>query len=555
MYSHKSLALTPLLALAHRVVCAPSGAHPICSQDNIAYHISSINSPLSHNVTILDVVHVPFNGSYGDPTPILGVGAMYSTALPDLCAVELNVTSSETSSYSVSIFLPSNWNSRFLAVGGGGVAGYTNYADMGVGSQYGFATVSTDNGHKGAPFDVTWAYKNTEKQIDFGWRAMHGSVELAKQLITRYYGEDIRYNYYSGCSTGGRQGLKEAQVDASSFDGMLIGAPAWWTSHQVSWTTKVSKDYYPVGDPKSIPAELFSTLVAPTVIEQCDKADGLKDGIVSAPDKCHPDFDVISCDNHGANSSACLTSLQIDTLKKIYADYYVGKEFVHPGLGYSSELGWSQNMFSGQPIPFGLDWLRYAVFEDLDWPLDAYNDSTYEYIKKLDIWKDVDADDYDVSPYRNRGGKIVMYHGLSDPLIVTKGSGYFYERVEKATAASRPIHDWFRLFYIPGMMHCSGTAPGVDAPWHINGGGQNLGIGSNAYSVPGFRDPQHDALLALMEWVEGGKAVDQIIATTWHNSTVPSSGVWKQRPLCPYPKKAVYDGFGDANKAHSWVCK
>ncbi|KAI1412255.1 Tannase/feruloyl esterase [Hypoxylon sp. FL1857] len=383
---------------------------------------------------------------------------------------------------------------------------------------------------------------------------MHGSVELSKQLIERYYGKDLQYSYYSGCSTGGRQGLKEAQVSAESFDGMLVGAPAWWISHQVSWNTKISKDYYPVDDPKSISKDFFPIL-ARTVMEQCDGVDGVKDGIVSSPDNCHPDFEVLSCNNPGANSSACLTSLQLETLGKIYADYYVGSEYAHPGLELSSETGWDEYLFGGTPISFGLDFLRYAVFEDLEWPLDAYNDSVYEEVKSLDIMNNLDANKFDMSPYRDHGGKILMYHGLSDPLIVTRGSSYFYEQVELATGVSHPITDWFRLFFVPGMQHCLSSPPGVDAPWYFNGAGQGWSIGSNSYSVPGFEDGKHDALLALIDWVEGGKAVDQIIATIWHNATVPSSGVWKQRPLCPHPKKAVYDGAGDVNEAQSWKCQ
>ncbi|KAI1759440.1 tannase and feruloyl esterase [Hypoxylon sp. FL1150] len=550
---HLTKSLFAVLALAHHANGTYIGGPSSCTLDSLSQQLSFINNPLSHNATIIAVAPVQVNGSYGNSTILPDIPPMLSTGLPDLCAVEVNITSSESSSYIFSLFLPSDWNSRFLAVGGGGTGGYINYLDMGVGTHYGFAAMSTDNGHKGAPSDIHWTYKSPEKEIDWGYRAMHGSVGLAKELIKCYYGKDIEYSYYSGCSTGGRQGLKEAQISADSFDGMLIGAPAWWISHQVSWITKISKDYYPIGDPKSIPTELFSSLVYSTVIDQCDEVDGVRDGIVSSPENCHPDFAVLSCENAGENASACLTDTQLVTLGKIYADYYIGSEFVHPGLELSSETGWSQNMFGSGPLSYGLDFIRYAVYQDLDWPLSAYNDSVYEYVKDLNIMDSIDADDFNMSPYRDQGGKILMYHGLSDPLIVTRGSAYFYEQVKKVTGISHPITDWFRLFFIPGMQHCAGTAS--DAPWHINGANQNWLVGPGAYSVPGFQDPKHDALLALMEWVEGGQAVDQIIATTWHDSTVPSSGVWKQRPLCPDPKKAVYKGVGEVNAAESWICQ
>ncbi|KAI2619926.1 tannase and feruloyl esterase [Hypoxylon sp. NC1633] len=547
---HLRKSLLPALSLVDL------GRGQTCSIENLSRQLSSIDDALARNATILSADPVPLNGSYGDnKTVYAGVPTMFSTGLPELCAVQVNVTSSESSSYTFSLFLPTQWNSRLLTVGGAGTNGYINYLDMGGGSHYGFATMSTDNGHKSSPYDVEWTYQSPEKLIDWGWRAMHGSLVLAKQLVKGYYGNEVQYSYYTGCSSGGRQGLKEAQVAADSFDGMLIGAAAWWVSHEVSWTTKISKDYYPADDPKSIPPEFFPTIITQTVLEQCDEADGDKDGIISSPDSCNPEFSALSCDNASSDSSACLTPLQLDTLSKLYADYYVGSEFAYPGMELSSELGWADTIFTDVPVPFGLEFLRIAVLGDRDWPLEAYNDSVYEYVKDLPIMDNIDADQFDMSPYRDQGGKILMYHGVSDSLIARRGSSHFYEQVKTATGISHPITDWFRLFMIPGMGHCLGTAPGVDAPWYINGGGQGPAISSDTYSVPGFQDPQHDALLALMEWVEGGKAVDQIIATTWHNSTDPSSGMLKQRPLCPYPKKAVYNGVGEVNDAQSWACK
>ncbi|KAI0888727.1 tannase and feruloyl esterase [Annulohypoxylon maeteangense] len=555
MYSLKSLALVPLVALVQQASCAYPGSNTTCSLDSLNRQLSSINSPVSKNATILSAVFVHANGSYGDAEVPPDLPPMLPTGLPELCAVKVNVTSSESSSYIFALFLPSEWNSRLLTTGGGGTGGYLNYLDMGIGTHYGFAAMSTDNGHSSSPYDVTWAYNAAEKEIDWGWRAMHGSVGLSKQLIKTYYGEDARYSYYTGCSTGGRQGLKEAQVDADSFDGMLVGAPAWWVTHLTNAITRIQKVYYPLNNTRSIPSKLFP-LIAQTVIEQCDEVDGVKDGIVSSPESCHPDFEVLNCEsptNSSANASACLTSSQLETLQEIYSDWYVGEELAYQGVGISSELGWSTNILPPEPLSFGYDFLRYGVLGDLNWPLSAWNNSVYEHVKTLDIVNEFDANKYDMSPFRDRGGKILMYHGLSDPLIVTRGSSYFYEQVKLATGVSHPITDWFRLFFIPGMAHCLGTS--VDAPWHINGAGQNWVLGSNVYSVPGFQDPKHDALLALMDWVEGGKAVDQLIATTWHNQTVTSSGVLRQRPLCPYPKNAVYDGVGDVNDAQSWNCE
>lgn len=143
-----------------------------------------------------------------------------------------------------------------------------------------------------------------------------------------------------------------------------------------------------------------------------------------------------------------------------------------------------------------------------------------------------------------------MFHGMSDGLIATRSSNVFYDRV--AELVDTPMDDWFRLFIVPGMQHVSGTA--VDAPYYFAQPNAAGDLGTDVFSTPGFEDAQHDALMALMEWVEEGQAPDQIIATTWTNSTDPSSGVLRQRPLCPWPQTAVYDGTGDVNSAQSWSC-
>ncbi|KAI5861920.1 tannase and feruloyl esterase [Durotheca rogersii] len=563
MRLHNSPVSLLSLAFVYQRAYASPLAPPECSLENLRNLLSAADGPVARNATVLSVTAVPANGAYGDRDVYPDTPQMFATGLPELCAVEVNVTSSESSAYTFALFLPTEWESRFLAVGGGGTAGYINFLDMAVGSHQGFATMSTDNGHRGGVFDVEWMLNAPQKQIDWGWRAMHGSVGLAKQLVQGYYGgAGIRYSYYTGCSNGGRQGLKEAQVDAESFDGLLIGAPAWWISHMVSWDTKISKDFYPASDPKSIPPALFS-LVAATVIEQCDGADGVEDGIISSPERCHADLGVLSCDLVSANATAaCLTPVQLQTLQRIYADYYVGSEMAHPGLELSSEAGWSDPLFTGgEPLAYGLGILRYGVFGDPNWPLDAYNDSVYAYVRDFPLMRQLDADAFDMSPVRDRGAKILMYHGLADPLLVTRGSTHFYEQVARATSggaanATTPasMDDWFRLLLVPGLQHCVGTPPGVNAPWNFNGAAQATVLGPGEWSVPGFHDADHDALLALVRWVEDATPVDRLVATTWRDAEAPDSGVARQRPLCPHPQKAVYDGVGDVDEASSWRC-
>lgn len=145
-----------------------------------------------------------------------------------------------------------------------------------------------------------------------------------------------------------------------------------------------------------------------------------------------------------------------------------------------------------------------------------------------------------------------MFHGMSDGLISTRSSNVFYDRVARVVGGHQKLNSWFRLFLVPGMQHVTGTA--VDAPYYFAQPNAAAGLGTDVFSTPGFEDAQHDALLALMEWVEKDEAPDQIIATTWTNSTNSSSGVLRQRPLCPWPQTAAYNGNGDVNSAQSWKC-
>ncbi|KAL2017194.1 hypothetical protein VTK56DRAFT_2514 [Thermocarpiscus australiensis] len=152
-----------------------------------------------------------------------------------------------------------------------------------------------------------------------------------------------------------------------------------------------------------------------------------------------------------------------------------------------------------------------------------------------------------------------MYHGLADCLVPARGSELYYNRTVAALGGGggggdvrAAVADFFRLFLVPGIQHCAGTA--VGAPWSFAGAFQAGYMGAGVWSVPGFEDREHDAVLALVDWVERGRAVDSIVATTWRSPLDPTSGVLRQRPICPWPQKAVYDGVGDVNVAGSWKC-
>ncbi|KAI5459542.1 Tannase/feruloyl esterase [Mariannaea sp. PMI_226] len=532
--------------LAKTEVDSDAAVHPRKARCNASF----FKSILPKGAVLEKVAEVQQGGTFGEGLSDLGY-PIQPTNLPALCAVIVNVTSSPTSFYRFGIMLPDEWNHRFLVVGNGGFAGGINWRSIGPRTHYGFATLSTDTGHNSTVGDLSWALNAPEKQIDWGWRSIHGSTLLGKSLTSAYYGEKAWHSYYSGCSTGGRQGLKEVQLFPQSFDGILVGASAWDTDSLNNYVTQVGLYDLPIGAPHYVNATWFP-IIADEVIRQCDGVDGVRDGIVSAPALCNFDLSTLQCGTSKVQASACLTAPQIETIKKIYADWRTESgEFLHNGYSLSSEDMWNSWNLIGWPEPtyFGVGYQRYFLYDDPNWQWQDFNDSSVAYARKKNPGG-ATAAQYDISAYRNRGGKVIMYHGIADGLVPTKGSELYYNRTVKAMGNN--IGDFFRLFLIPGMQHCAGTV--TNAPWFISGENQADVITSNTWSVPGFKDATHDALLALVEWTEKGHAPNEIIATTWKNPYDPTTGVLRQRPICPYPQIAKWNRRGDINRSSSWSC-
>lgn len=513
---------------------------------------ATFTSVLPAGASIERVASVGKGGSYGEGASDLGYPGNAQN-LPAVCAVTVRVTSGK-SKYRFGLFLPTaaNWNTKFLAVGGYSQAGGINWPDMGQGPHYGMATLSSDLGHNSTGADLNWATPDT--LLDWGYRALNGSVFLAKALTEAYYQKSITYSYWSGCSTGGRQGLKEIQISPESFDGALIGSAAWYTNHLFPWITKIATYNLPTSDPKHIDVPQF-TLLAQTMQSQCDAQDGLTDNIVSSPDTCKVDLTAIQCGDPRANATNCLTAPQIQTAENIYADYTTSSgKFVHNGFSLSSEDQWSTFLSFGAPEDFDVRYERFWLYDDPSWNWTQYSDSVVDDSERIDPGR-ATADDYDISAFKKRGGKVLMYHGLADGVVPTKSSGLYYNRTMAAMGTSS-LQDFFRLFYVPGMQHCWFTPPDVQAPYAFGGAGQatqllaQAGFGQG-WSTPGFLgDAKYDALVALMNWVEKGTAVDSVVATTWNSN----GAVARQRPLCPWPKRAVYKGTGNQNNAASWNC-
>ena len=419
--------------------------------------------------------------------------------------------------------------------------------------RYGFASMSTDTGHNSSTADGLWAYQHPERVENWGHLAMHGSTVVAKSIVAAYYSQNASYSYYSGCSTGGRQGLKEAERYPEDFDGIVAGAPAWWTSHMQPWTARVALYNLPTTADYHISAALFATVNA-EVLKQCDPQDGLVDNIISDPEGCNFRAETLLCGaNATANDTTCLRGPQLDTLYNIYSDYVAENNTIIFPTFYLGSEGQPALLTGPAPNPLGTDYVKYFLGLGPDWNVNDYND---QIVALSDAINPGDATvRFDLSNYHNRGGKILSYHGMVDPLIPTSSTPFFYNHMLRALAPKGIDADsFFKLFLVPGMSHCAGTQPKMNAPWYFAGPNQQSALGPAVYSVPGFEDKEHDVLMAMMAWVEEGKSPEYMVGTKYVNDTLHTD-VMRQRPLCMYPKQAKYRGEGDVNAASSWECK
>ncbi|MFN7928048.1 MAG: tannase/feruloyl esterase family alpha/beta hydrolase [Blastocatellia bacterium] len=438
--------------------------------------------------------------------------------------------------------LPTNWNHRFYMVGGGGYAGQLSLPQMNPGLQKGYATATTDTGHDAQKEPLgTFAERRADnpnadrKKLDYAYLAVHNTAILAKQLIKAFYSEQPKYSYWVGCSTGGRQGLMEAQRYPEDFDGYVIGAPVlkvsyegirgMWNAHAVSTGPgAISNDNLP--------------LLAEAVYKKCDGTDGVQDGLIADPRKCNfdPLKDLPKCANETAGKD-CFTTAQMQGLKKVYegprtskgVQLYpgqpLGAEVAVPGPGGQARSGWMGSIGGdgGGGLAYGETMARFLAFEPQrgkDWSWKQFNFDTDP--PKMKAYSQmIDATNPDLSKLKKRGGKIIHYHGWADALVNPSMSVEYYESVLKKMGA-KPTAQFYKLYMIPGMFHCRG------------------GIGCD----------EADWFSPLVEWVEKGTAPNVINGARLQQGTTILT-----RPHCPYPQVAKYKGSGDTTKAENFTCQ
>lgn len=461
--------------------------------------------------------------------------------LPAFCRVAGVLQPTSDSNIRFEVWLPlSGWNGKFLGVGNGGFAGSIGYQSLASNVRRGYASAGTDTGHEAEAADASWAYHHPEKVIDFGYRALHETTANAKTLIQAFYGQAPHHSYFDSCSDGGREALMEAQRFPEDYDGILAGAPANFWTHMLASGIDVANTIY--GNPAAYISTMKTPAITAAVMSACDANDGVKDGVINDPPRCHFDPSVLLC--KGSDSRGCLTSPQIGALKKFYSGGQSSSgEQLFPGFTPGGEdPGWGQWVIGFGPggsagAVYLENYFRYMVFEDPAWNALTANVDTAEQMADKKTAHALNATDPDLSRYQFRGGKLILYHGWNDQAISPLNTIHYYKAVQKAMGEQK-ASSFLRLYMVPGMEHCSG------------------GAGANSFGQTGHttaNGPEYGILTAVEKWVEQGTAPADVIATKYVSDSA-AKGVKMTRPLCPYPQIAKYKGEGDTNNSSNFAC-
>ena len=468
------------------------------------------------NTTITAAEFVPAAAA-----PATARGGRGGGPLPAHCRVTAVLAPSSDSHIEMELRMPAEgWNGKFLAVGNGGWAGNIETGAVSAGLARGYAAASNDTGHKSSSSPGgSFVVGHPEKVVDFGYRSMHEMAVQSKAIIKAFYNRAPSLSFYQGCSTGGRQGLMEAQRFPEDFDAIIAGAPVYNQIHlnesQVSLQVEMLKD-----PARLVPAAKV-TLFNNAVLAMCDEKDGVKDGIVSDPRTCKFDPATLLCKS--GDAADCFTAAQVDSAKKAYAPVTTKSgELVYPGHSPGFEFGWRIPTTAAAMNPLFADMPRYLGRQDANFDLMSFDLDT-DLALAMKNGAVIEASDPNLARFKARGGKLLLYHGWADPGPAPENTINYYNAVTKALGGSKQ-DDWMRLFLMPGMGHCSG------------------GVGPD----------QADFLGAMETWKEKGSAPNQIIAT--RNGGGRGGLTPMTRPLCPFPQLAKYSGSGSADDAKNFVC-
>jgi feruloyl esterase len=485
---------------------SPAAAQPACNDTLLA----KVHPPFGTRLTTATLKTAPGGVEYCEVTGVAGPGP---------------------SRINFAVGLPTTtWNGRFLMTGDGGFDG-TVALPSGRLAQ-GYAVANSDSGHAVPPGnDASWAYNDRTAEVDYGFRAVEVTTRVAKTIIQNYYRSGIRYSYFEGCSTGGRQALMAAQRDAEQFDGIVGGAPAHnltGLAVEQNWSLRQFLPNDGMPGPGTITA-LQAIALNQAALAKCDGNDGVVDGLITNPMACSFKAEELACSKPGVDPTVCLSDPQVAAVQNAYDGPRTSwGQSLYPGKPVGSEGGWPVWLlpplnFQGG---FTFSFMNYLFFFRDPGPAPGYN--WYDFNFDTDppqgdfMARILDAVDPNLASFRGRGAKFLLYHGAADGLIPPQRTVQYYESVVAANASRERAQAFMRMFLVPGMDHCGA----------IGGGLKNW-----------------DRLAPLVQWVEQGQAPDRIVA-----SQDLGGGAVRTRPLCPYPLEARWTGSGSTNDAANFSC-
>ncbi|MFG5408717.1 tannase/feruloyl esterase family alpha/beta hydrolase [Piscinibacter sakaiensis] len=474
-------------------------------------------------------------GSFQPPTG----GAQAN--LPAFCRITAQATPTSDSLINFELWVPegTGWNGKLVATGNGGYSPTLNYGDMAYAMRQGYAVVGGDTGHQSSdPNEMFWGVGRPEKIADWGTRSIHAITVPAKRIVADLAARSATQAYYYGCSTGGHQAYAQMQRYPDDFDGVIAGAPGNnRTRLNVEFLHRFLSNRVPGSNTQLILTPAKASLITQRVVAACDAVDGVVDGVLEDPRQCTPDrfsIDALQCS--GADAADCLTAEQVAAAKKIYAgpkNARTGAQ-LYPGLPVGTEAGWPGYWGGSEPVR--ADYWRLWSFENPQWnwwTFDYDRDVTFTDAKLGPL---VDHTSADLSRFKARGAKAIVYQGWQDPVVNPIDTIAYVDRVKAAQGSQAEVDGFLRLFMVPGMGHCSG---GAGATQFGNQGGASPVLSA-----------ERDVLMALDRWVTSGTAPDRLVA-----SRVVGGNVVRTRPLCAYPKKAVYGGSGSTDDAANFSCR
>jgi len=502
----------------------PAGKNPAASATGC--NLRKLRSTVHLADVTVDSAAMNTSGTFAAPLqqPLSG--------LPSFCDVNITRTDAAGNPIHVDVWLPKAWNGRFQGVGGAIYACGPFYYEMGPAVQAGYAAAATDCGVSPADRDTaSWALKdghlNWPLIHDFAYAGIHDMTNVGKAVTSAYYRSPLRYSYFNGCSTGGREGMVEAQRFPADYNGIVSGAPA------INWTSFIPAEIWPQlvmnqsGDFLPACKQLAFTNAA---VRACASTGG----VIANPSACgwNPDKLV-----GVATPCGVITRQDAAVMTKIWQ----GPRNVRgKPLWYGLERGASlsglaatttiNGVTEGQPFPIPANWLGTFLQRNPSWDWRTLTYAQFDQLFQRSVTEFSSifaANNPDLSAFRNHGGKIIIWHGLADQLIFPQGTVRYYGQVERRMGGQASVESFARLFLAPGAQHCASAA-------------------GPAPAMPDGPMP------SLVNWVEKGKAPNTLPGTL---TSAVTGQVTQSRPLCIYPLVARYQGHGSTSSASSYVCK